>query len=422
MSETTARGNDGGAADDLESLPMTAITRQHQPSSRPRLMMTATRMTLVQALAIAVCSRIVLAAVAWISLRAFPRFALHPVQLPDTFFPNHPLLDGWARWDAAHYVAIAQMGYGGDNPSPHGGLGFFPLFPLLMRGLTMVTGLAPTPGHLALAALLIANACFLIAVPLLTWLASQRFGPDAALNTALLVCIVPFSFFFNAAYSESLFFLLCLASLALAGRNRWWAAACFGLLASATRLVGLAVAPALLYLAWRQRARLRDLIGICILSPLGAIAFFVYTALKFDDPLAYFHAQATWGDWSDHVRYYATLFLKHPRSALGGDSGNLIIMLNVIMALIWLAFLPRVWRSLDPGTALFTTLLVVVQAAMTWVSLGRYLLPAFGFYLVAGVWLTHPHRSGWMRDVVVITAGLLLCLLTVLYAHDFWVV
>jgi hypothetical protein len=375
-----------------------------------------------QALAVALATRLALFLVAWIALRIFPRFALYPVQLPDSFFPDDLWLDGWARWDAAHYVAIAGQGYGGDNPSPHGGVGFFPLWPLLMRGAVEAVGAAPTPANLALAGIVLANLCFLAAVVLLTRLAEPRLGAEGARTAALLLCVVPFGFFFNAAYSESLFLVLVLAAFALAGGNRWGAAGAVAGLASASRLVGLALLPALLWLAWRRRASLRDLIGLAVLSPAGAVAYGLYTWRRFDDPFAYFEAQATWGGWDEHVRFYAELFLFHPRQALLGDPRHLIILLNTALGLVALALLPKVWRTCEEGLALFTTLLVVVQFAFTWVSLGRYLLPAAGLYLAAAALLTQPRWSGWARDAVVLVSTVLLATLTVLYTHAFWVV
>lgn len=376
----------------------------------------------VQALILAVGSRIVLAGIVWFSLRVFDRFPLYPRQLPDSFLPHHLVLDGWARWDAGHYIAIASDGYGGDNPSPHGGVGFFPLFPLLMRGAVELTRQQPTPTTLALAGIAIANLCFLLAVPLLARFAAWQSTPDAGRNAALLLCVAPLGFFFNAAYSESLFLLLCVVSLDTANRGRWWPAAVAAGLASGTRLVGLALLPALLLLAWRRSASRFERSGIALLAPMGAVAYAVYTGWAFGDPLAYFHAQATWGGWQEHVRFYAELFLRHPREALGGDPRHLVILLNLGLGVISLALLPRVWRQVDPGTALFTTLLLVVQAAATWVSLGRYLLPSIGIYLVAGALLTQPRWAGWPRDIVIVGSSLLLAWLAVLFAHGFWVV
>ena len=50
--------------------------------------------------------------------------------------------------------------------------------------------------------------------------------------------------------------------------------------------------------------------------------------------------------------------------------------------------------------------MVVVQGAITWVSLGRYILPAVGVYFVAGMLLGKPRWNGWPRDLVVISSTL----------------
>ncbi|MGH2535278.1 MAG: mannosyltransferase family protein [Thermomicrobiales bacterium] len=376
----------------------------------------------VYALAIALVSRIALAGVMWLSLRAIPRLPLYPAQYDDNFFPDHPSLDGWARWDTAHYVNLALHGYGSDNPSPHGGLGFFPLYSLLMRGLVEVTGAAATPANLALAGLVVANICFFVAVAFLARLAADHFGAEAGKNAALLLCVAPLSFFFNAAYTESLFLVLSLASLTAASRGRWWWAAAIAGIVTGTRLVGLALPAALLFFAWRRRTSFRDLIAICLISPLGIAAFFAYTWLAHDNLFAYFDAQSTWGGWDEHVRFYADLFLTRPNEALRGDPRHLIIIFNVALAALYLAFVPAIWRRLNPGIALFSILLIVIQTAFTWVSLGRYLLPAVGLYLVVGLLLTQTRYPPWVRDAVVIASTILMAALAVLYGHGFWVV
>jgi len=381
------------------------------------------RAALLPALAIALVSRIGLFTIAWASLRIFPRFAFYPVQLPDNFLTNHPVLDGWARWDAAHYIAVAQFGYGGGgNPSPGGGAGFFPLYPILIRGAAGLFGFAPTPCALAIAAIAISNVCFFISIALFIWLGRDQIGDEAARQAALLICVMPFGFFFNAAYSESLFLMLSLLCLVLARDQRYAMAGLVAGLASGSRLVGLALLPAMLYMAYRRGAFRRDYVVMLLLAPSGLAAFLIYSWRKFGDPLAYFYTQSEWGGWNEHVRHYAELFIRHPKQTLTGDPRDLIVLFNVALAVVFVACLPAVWKRLDPGTALFTTLLVVVQGIMTWVSLGRYILPAVGVYFVAGALLSKPRWSGWPRDVIVIASTLALALLTVLYAHGFWVV
>ncbi len=393
-------------------MPPTVSKRTSPLISRPVL----------AALAIAVATRGILAVIVWFAVRVIPRHALYPAQLPDTFFPDRPLLDGLARWDAAHYVAIARLGYGPDNPSPHGGVGFFPLYPLLMRGLVEIAGAAPTEANLAFAGILISNVCFLGAVALLARLVAARFGDRAGIEAALLLCVMPFGFFMNVAYSESLFLFLVLLSLTLAGNGRWWWAGTVAGLASGTRLVGLALAPVLLFMAYRRGARRSDLVATAALSISGTLAYFVYCASRFDDPLAYFNAQSEWGGWVEHVRFYAELFFLHPRQALIGRPEDLIVALDLAVGLVFFVFLPRLWRLGIPEIALLSTLLVVVQGAFTWLSLGRYVLPAVGVYLAIALWLAGPRWSGWVRDAVIVGSALLMGILAILYATGFWVV
>ncbi len=375
------------------------------------------------ALAIAIGTRIILWLVTWVSLRALPRLGYYPAQLPDAFLAGFPALDGWARWDTAHYVAVARLGYGDPtSPSPHGGVGFFPLYPMLMRGLVEVAGVAATPAALAVAGIVIANVAFLFAIPLVARLAADHVGEDAARQVVALLCLAPFGFFFNAAYSESLFLALAAGALLAARRNRPWVAAGLAGLASGSRLFGLALVPALLLGAWRRGASRRDLLATAALAPLGAVVTTVYFWVETGTPFTYFRAQATRGGWDDHLRAYVTLFTRLPGEALGGDPRHLVIVLNVLLGVVAVITLPAVWRRLDPATALFTTLIVVVHAGFTWVSLGRYLLPAIGVWVVLGEVLTRPRWRGWPRDLAFATSAILLTLLTVLFSHGFWVV
>jgi hypothetical protein len=391
------------------------------PHDPPGLRTVSTRAIIIQALAFAVVTRLALVLVAWWSLRIFGKHELYPAQLPDRFIPDASILDGWARWDTSHYVAVARLGYGDGNPSHEGGLGFFPVFPMLMRGAIEIAGVAPSERNLAIAAILIANVCFAGCVALLAAMAANR-GADFARNATVVFCLSPFAFFFNVAYSESLFLLGWLGALALAERKKVWPAAALAAVASGTRLVGLALAPALLWSAWKRGASNRELAGILVISPLGTLAYFAYTAIRFDDPLAYFSAQSNWGGWDEHVRFYAELFLRQPREALAGDPRHLVIVLNVALGVLALGLLTQMRRVVDPGLMVFTILLVVVQFAFTWVSLGRYLLPAAGLYFAVAALFTRPGWRAWPRDAVLAVSTVLLGVLTALFAHGFWVV
>lgn len=387
------------------------------------MMLRAWRHELLPPLAFAVVTRVAVFLVVWISLRAVARLPLYPAQLPDNFLPDRPLLDGWARWDTSHYVAIADLGYGHpDSPSPNGGYGFLPVFPLLLRAGGAIPGLEQTSATYAAAGIVLANLFFLVAIVLFVMLSRRHFSRPATYSAVLLLCLMPFSFFFSAAYSESLFVAICLGSLLLADQNRWLPAGALGALASATRFAGLALAPALLYGAYRDGVRGWRLAATGLLPLTGFALWSAYTAWRIDDPLAYFSAQSEWGGWEQHVRFYAELLFRSPMEMVQGDPRHLIILLNLMMAVAFIALLPAVWRKTPPAVAVFTIALVLFHSGWTWVSLGRYLLPAVGVFMAGGDFLTRQLLGGWPRDLFFASAAIMLAALAMLFAHGFWVV
>lgn len=370
----------------------------------------------------AIVTRIGLFFAVWLTGRVIPKLPLYPAQLPDQFLPDHPSLDGWARWDAAHYVSLARLGYSPDNPSHNEGLGFLPLYSLLTRGLVSISRVDRTDAAYAVAGIVIANVCFLIAVALFARISGRILSGHTAVYPVMLLCLMPYSFFFDAAYSESLFLVIVLTSLLLAMNGNWLPAGVVAAFASLTRLAGLALAPALFWGAWKDGVRGWRLIATGLLPFAGFASYSLYTAVRHNDPLAYFTAQQNWGGWNEHVRFYAELFFRHPKEALTGDPRHLIIVLNLLVALVFLALLPLVWKRLPPAIAMFTVVTVVAHAIVTWVSLGRYLLPAVGVYLVLGAAVASPRWSGWAREGLFALLAILLTTLTLLFSSGFWVV
>lgn len=363
-----------------------------------------------------------LAILVWLTLRVIPKLPLYPAQLPDQFFPDNPALDGWARWDAAHYIAVARFGYGDSaSPSPDGGVGFFPLYPLLMRAIGSITGQSDSNAGLAVIGMLLSIAFFLSSTILFVRLAHETLGLDSARFATALFLFAPFAFFYTAVYTESLFLLEVLAAIWFARREQWWKAAIVAGLASATRLVGLAVIAGVLWAAFRGGQRLSKLLALGAVGASGIVLFFAYLQYRVDDFLAYFNTQSKWGGWDDHVMFYVKLFLHHPREALQGDPRHLIIIANVALALLCIALVPTMLRRLDPATAMISTLLVVGQFLITWVSLGRYLLPAVGIYFAAAMILAGEQRQIWRQSILAVSLTSLTGL-TLLFAIGFWVV
>lgn len=123
----------------------------------------------------------------------------------------------FTRWDAAHFMSIAQAGRYPSLPSH----AFFPLYPALVRAVACLLSLSSAPSLAALvaAALLVTNASFLVATMALheltsqvlvgsreqgtrmTRSAAQEAGRVAYLSALLYICS-PASIFYATAYSE----------------------------------------------------------------------------------------------------------------------------------------------------------------------------------------------------------------------------
>lgn len=195
-----------------------------------------------------------------------------------------------ARWDAVWYLSIAGDGYAGADSPRHA---FFPLYPLLSRGLAELGG--GGSAAVLLAAYAVSLAAFLAALVLLHRLTALELGRRAAWPTLLLLCVFPASLYFGAPYSESLFLLCSVGAFYAARRGSWAWAGVAAAGASATRSAGilLLLPLAVLYLQQSGR-RLRPDVLWLALAPLGLVAYAVYLGAAYGDPLSFSHVQEFW--------------------------------------------------------------------------------------------------------------------------------
>jgi hypothetical protein len=368
-------------------------------------------------------SRAALFLLAFLSLAVLPLNQDPAVATPSGHpwrgFPGNLWLDGWSRWDAGWYRHIATHGYVDQAVGPTGqrNVAFYPLYPLTMRFVSL-SGL-----DVLAAGILVSNLAFLAALVLLHRMVRTRFGTDAALRCVLLLSVFPFSFYFSAAYSEGLFLFLAVASLFLGERGRWAAASVCALLCGATRVPGLALAPALglLYLDRIQfdlRKVRPDVLWIG-LSVLGPVLLYAYLHVQFGDPWLAFKATRVAGWWQGGFSLKpAERAVRALRSLENLRTGQfpVIFNLNLLAAALCLGSLVSVFRRQPLAWSVFS-LLIVASGMLQPVGWGRYVLPAFPVFLAWALGLEG--RLAFTGVVVVST--LLQALLTILYTHWYWV-
>ena len=222
------------------------------------------------------------------------------------------LLSPLARWDAVWYLSVADSGYG-DADSPRAA--FFPLYPLLVRGVGGLGG--GSRGALLVAAYVVSLAALLGALVLLHRLVTLELGRRVAAPALALVCAFPASLFLGAPYAESLFLLSSVGAFYAARSGSWAWAGVAAAAASGTRSAGvlLLVPLAILYLYGPRGDRvgeesprsrrgwlgtLRPLYAIradaawLLLAPAGLVAYAGYLGAAHGDPLAFASVQEFW--------------------------------------------------------------------------------------------------------------------------------
>jgi hypothetical protein len=191
-------------------------------------------------------------------------------------------------WDGPWYLRIAEEGYVERLSAA-----FFPVYPLLIRFLSDVTGLS-----FRASGVLISNMAFLGALILLHRLVGQQYGFTVARRTTWLVALTPMGFFFSAVYTESLFLFLSLAAVVLAREGRWTLAAFALLLVSLTRSVGVFVIVPMLFSLIEQRGLdFRRLLKPSLQLGAGAAGPLIFAAhlqRLWDDPLLMSSVQSEW--------------------------------------------------------------------------------------------------------------------------------
>lgn len=185
------------------------------------------------------------------------------------------------RWDGTWFERVATDGYpsvlpiGPDGKIESNTTAFFPLFPLLVKGLTTV-GLPFWLGSMIIN--LVASSA---AVLLIVLVGAHYLDRHAAQLLGCVWTTFPLSAVLTTAYSEAVFTLVGAASLLFLLRRNWILAGLAAALAGTARPPGIVFAGAVglgALVAIAQRREWRSLIGAAI-APLGFVGVILGTGL-----------------------------------------------------------------------------------------------------------------------------------------------
>jgi len=367
-------------------------------------------------------------------------------------FRHHPLgfiESAWLHWDAVWFINIVEHGY-----TPRAAA-FFPLYPATIWALTAVVHRPATWG------ILVSLACFAGALAILYQLVRDEFDARTAVWVVALLSFAPTSFYFQAAYSESLFLLLTVASFAAARRGRWLLAGTAGLLAALTRSSGvLLLAP--LALMWLEQVRGRPVVlpgaagsmpllgerrarpwslATLLLIPAGVAIYAAYDQRLFGRALQFVTAEH---DWHRRFRlpnvavYKGAVWAWRSVRAIAADPslwfrverlpfrdqwfvlGDLTAFLALLFAV---ALLVVCWRRLPAAYTVFAIVSLLLPLCYPspetpLLSLPRFVLVDFPLFVALALLVVRRPVARW---ALLAFFGAGLALLVTLFANGMWV-
>ena len=293
-----------------------------------------------------------------------------------TVYSYNPLVAFWGQFDTGWYLNIAAHGYsatlGTGATTGQGNYAFFPLYPMLVR---LLAGIVRDPFA---ASLVIANVCLLGSCVLLFRMAMARMDPPGARRSVRYLFLYPAAFLLSAALSESLFLFLSLLCLYLGEKRRWRDACLLGFLLCLTRSAGIFVVVPLAYEyleshQFELRKLRPDLLWL-LAPPLGLLCWALYCWWLTGEPTAMFRVQQAWGR---QIGNPVTLL----REAF--ESSSLVLRIAAWFTVVHLAALLLGYRRMRPSHWLYCAVSIAVPACMGLMSMPRFILPLFPFYLLA---------------------------------------
>jgi hypothetical protein len=348
----------------------------------------------------------------WLAARAITLFSLGLAKYEVRHFHITNLKamlesrDGLLGSDAGWYQSIAAHGYGA---LPRSTIRFFPLLPLLDRGLSDVTSLT-----VGIASLLITNvASLLLAIGIYALVCAEFADRALARRAVWLMMLAPPAFVFVMGYSESLLVLLAIAFFVAVRRGSWWWAGLFGYLAGTARPIGcLLVVPALIEAvrSWPtdRWSRWPGKVVAIVSSVAGTVTYLGWVSAEFGgffEPLKIQQQQAHHGAIADPVTtiYHALANLAHGHHI--GDALH-VPWIGVAVVLLVIAF----WRLPVSYAAFALCIVVLALSGSNLDSFERYALSAFPLVIAAATLL----KSGRVAGVTYVLCGAGMALYAVL--------
>lgn len=312
------------------------------------------------------------------------------------------LLGVWQREDALWYEKIATVGYSAEDMTQQ----FFPLFPMAMRLLSLVSGMHPVAAGIA-----VSEASLLAALFLLHRLLVSGFGQGVADRTLVYFSLFPSAFFLHGPFSESLMLALVVLAFFLVSRGRWAEAALAAYLAGLTRPQGVLLGAPLamqLLASGRTAARWRSfrwgrgrLLRSALLLAAPLLGLITFQSLV-DTPWRHPGVPGGVGTLAQESATFPGAALLFAGQRILGGAAHPIDLFDFTVAVVFLSLAAVSFAKLEAGYFTYATLFVLAPLSrftpnFPLMSISRYMLLLFPCFVVLALW----GRRKWVHLAII---------------------
>jgi Gpi18-like mannosyltransferase len=340
-------------------------------------------------------------------------------------------LYSFANFDGVHYLTIIRQGYGETDLVQ----AFFPFYPIVLIP-TLHTIVNQFASDLVVGLFISALSFFGC---LLLWkkFMTELYGSRVAWYSLLALMFFPTAFFFSTLYTESTFFFLILSSLYAAHKKKWLMAGLLAACASATRVTGIFLIPALLVELWTQqitqrvspsslllffRTQWKQILCITV-GALGLLGYMVFLNQYFNDPFYFAHVQSAFGAGRESrvILYPQVLFrsLKILLTSRPFDWKYFSYVQDFLAGTAALVPLLLISKKVKLSFTVFSLLSFLLPTLTgTFSSMPRYLLLCFPLFIWLGMRMEKNKVFRWLWFP---TTLFFLLLNTLLFIQGYWV-
>ena len=357
--------------------------------------------------------RLILLLITWVAVKLIP-YKAGFLGGGEFAYQLNPLYWAWANFDGGYYLAIARQGYLQFQQA------FFPFYPLLIRFLARFLK------DYLFSSLLISHLAFLAVMYLFYRLTKLDFGQKAARMAVLFLLLFPTSFYFGSAYTEALFLALVLASFYAARRRAWLWMGIFGCLASATRLVGIFLLPALIVERWQAQKdgdrRWLDFWPLLLILA-GLVSYMVYLQKTVGDPLYFVHLQGflKTGRTGGRIILPYQVCWRYLKMicTTKADVLYFTVWLELLTSGLFLGLIIFSYRQIRLSYFIFMVLAYITPTLSgTFSSMPRYVLILFPGFMVLPLLV---EKHSWFKRVYLFFAIILGMAAVMLFTRGYWV-